>query len=176
MNLLDYALALILGYCFVRGVFRGLVKEITSIVGVLGGFYFAYGYYPRIAHILRHWIANAGFANILAFLILFVGVYLVINIAGVAIKYLMNIVFLGWTDRIGGALFGAAKGALIVAVVVAMLTTFLPRDTALLRDSLLARHAMGVSAVLVRMVSADTKKLFDDHLKELRQTWQRINK
>jgi membrane protein required for colicin V production len=32
----------ILSYGLIRGIFRGLVREISSIVGVLGGFYAAY--------------------------------------------------------------------------------------------------------------------------------------
>lgn len=173
MNPLDYVLALILGYCFVRGIFRGLVRELAAIVGVLGGFYFAYSYYPQMAATIMSWIGAAGYADIIAFVLLFVAVYLVINITGAAIRYLLNIVFLGWTDRIGGALFGVVKGVLIVAVVVAMLTTFLPKNTKLLQESIMVRHTMVISAVLVRAASADVKRLFDDHLKELRQTWQK---
>jgi membrane protein required for colicin V production len=33
----------------IRGIFRGLVRELASIVGVLGGFYAAYSYYPHVA-------------------------------------------------------------------------------------------------------------------------------
>ncbi|MFZ1986741.1 MAG: CvpA family protein [Desulfatitalea sp.] len=172
MNLLDYVLAVILGYCLIRGIFRGLVKELSALIGVLGGFYFAFNYYPQMAKTLGRWITTAAYANIVSFLILFFGVYLVVSIAGVVIKYLMNIAFLGWTDRITGALFGAIKGVLIVSVIVAILTTFLPQNTAFLRDSLLVRHTMGISTLMVRTASADMKTLFDAHLKELKQTWQ----
>jgi membrane protein required for colicin V production len=103
-------------------------------------------------------------------------VYLVVSIAGVIIKYLMNIAWLGWTDRLTGALFGAIKGVLIVSVIVAILTTFLPKNTHFLRDSLMVRHTMGISSLLVQTASADMRTLFDTHLKELNQTWQRKTK
>jgi membrane protein required for colicin V production len=173
MNFLDYILVAILAYCLIRGVFRGLVNELSSIVGVLGGFYFAYSYYPQLAAILSSWITNGSYANIVAFLILFVGVYLVISITGAVIKYLISIVFLGWTDRVGGALFGAAKGGLIVIVVVTMLVAFLPKNAEVLRDSLLVRHTMSISAMLVQVTAVDMKTLFESQMKELRQTWQR---
>ena len=176
MNLLDYILAVILAYCLIRGIFRGLVKELSGLIGVLGGFYFAFNYYPQMTKTLGRWISTTAYAQILSFLILFFGVYLAVSIAGGIIKYLMNIAWLGWTDRLTGAFFGAIKGVLIVAVIAAILTTFLPKNTAFLRDSLLVRHTMGISSLLVRIASADMKTLYDTHLKELNQTWQRTIK
>lgn len=172
MNLLDFVLASIIGYCLVRGIFRGLIKELSSIIGVLGGFYAAYSYYPHVTKHLMRWLANSGYANILSCLILFAGVYLLISIAGVLIKYLMDIVFLGWTDRMCGLFFGTIKGLLIVSVIVVMLTTFLPKNAAILSESIMVRHTMGISTMMVRAASTDMKTLYKDHLKELKRTWQ----
>jgi membrane protein required for colicin V production len=176
VNLLDVIFTLILGYCLVRGIFRGLIKELTSIVGVFGAFYFAYRYYPDMADLLGHWLKDADYANILAFIVLFVGVYLVINTIGAIIKYLMNIAYMGWVDRLTGAVFGTIKGLLIVVVMVAAFTAFLPSKTDLLSDSIFVRHLSGVSAVMVRAGSADMKNLFNTHLKELKEQWNRIGK
>ena len=171
MNLLDYVLIVILGYCLIRGVFRGLIKELSSIIGVLGGFYAAYSYYPLVAAPLSRWIANKGYLNIISFLILFVTIYLIVSIIGVIIKYLMNIVFLGWTDRLCGAACGALKGLLIAVVLILVLTTFLPRNAAVLRDSLVARKMMQYSAALVQVASPDMKDLFGAKMKELNKSW-----
>jgi membrane protein required for colicin V production len=95
----------------------------------------------------------------------------VVSILGVIIKYLMNIAFLGWTDRLCGALFGACKGILIVSVVVVMLTTFLTRNAAILRESIVVRHTMGISATMVKVASADMKSMFNTHLKDLKKSW-----
>ena len=173
MNLLDIVLATIIGFCLIRGIFRGLIKELSSIIGVVAGFYAAYSYYPLVANLLKRWIADTGYANIIGCLVIFVGVYISISIAGVLIKYLMNIVFLGWTDRICGLIFGTLKGVLIVSVIVVLLTAFLPKNAAILRDSLIVRHTMVISSTMVRVASVDMKKLFQDHVKDLKQSWQR---
>ena len=39
MNILDILIAVIVGFCLVRGIFRGIIKELTSIVGVVAGFF-----------------------------------------------------------------------------------------------------------------------------------------
>ena len=48
MNPFDILMLIILAYGLIRGIFRGLVRELASIIGVLGGFYAAYSYYPYV--------------------------------------------------------------------------------------------------------------------------------
>ena len=71
MNLFDIGILVILGFCLIRGGFRGLIKEMSAIIGVFGGFYGAYTYYPLVAKLLSRWMSDAGYSNILAFLIIF---------------------------------------------------------------------------------------------------------
>ncbi len=172
MNLLDYLLISILGFCLVRGIFRGLVKELSSIVGVLGGFYAAYTYYPRLAGPLSHWIANTGYLHIFSFLILFVVIYLLVSIAGVLIKHLMHIALLGWVDRLGGGVFGTVKGLLITTVLILILTTFLPANAAILRRSTVSKNMMRASAILVKVVPDAMKNRFNQKMHELKKSWQ----
>jgi membrane protein required for colicin V production len=175
MNLLDFILVVILAYCLIRGIFRGLVKELSSIIGVLGGLYAAYAYYPLVAKWLSKWIKNTGYQHILSCLVLFLGVYLIVSLAGVIIKYFMNIVFLGWTDRLCGAFLGTVKGLLLAAILILVLTTFLPKNASILRDSIITRNMMHVSATLVRAASKDMKLLFSAKMKELNKSWHNKN-
>jgi membrane protein required for colicin V production len=176
VNLLDVIFALILGYCLIRGIFRGLIREVSSLLGVLGGFYFAYRYYPQMAELLARWVASPSYANIFGFLILFAGVYLVISTLGAVIKHASNIATIGWADRLAGAVFGTLKGVLIIAVLVAVLTAFLPSKSTLLSQSVFTRHLSGVSELMVRVGSADMKTLFNKHIKELQAAWNNIAK
>lgn len=171
MNLLDYILLAIAGYCLVRGVFRGLIKELTSIIGVMGGFYAAYSYYRHAAHYLSRWVTNPVYLNILSFFILFAAVFLLVSFVGAVLKYLMNITFLGWTDRICGAFFGAAKGLLIAVVLVLALTTFLPANATSLKDSWVAHHTIQYSAYLVKLTPTEMKQSFNAKMKALNQSW-----
>jgi len=172
MNLLDYVLIIILGYCLVRGIFRGLIKELSAIVGVLGGFYAAYSYYPRAAHYLAHWFANPGYLKIISFFIVFAMVFWVVSLVGVILKYLMNIAFLGWTDRICGAIFGALKGLLITIVLIVVLTAFLPQNANIIKNSWGAHNLMQLSAYMVKVTPKEMKQSFEAKMKELNKSWQ----
>jgi len=172
MNPFDILIIIIFGYCLVRGLFRGLVKEVSSIVGVLGGFYAAYLYYEGVVKWLSRFIADTAYLNILSFLIIFCLVLIIINVLGTIIKYLLNIAFLGWVDRIFGVLFGMIKGILIVSVVFIILTAFLPKGAPIIKKSILAPQVIWVSENMAKVISKDMKRDFLDKLGELKKAWK----
>ena len=173
MNFFDIIVIVILGYCLIRGVFRGLVKELSSIIGVLGGFYAAFTYYTTVAKPLSKWITNTGYLNILSFLIIFCGVFIIISILGVIINYLLKIAFLGWLDRILGSVFGAMKGILIVSVLLIAFTAFLPKGTPVIKDSLLSPYVTLISEKVAKVVSKDMKHAFSDKIATIKKAWKK---
>lgn len=172
MNVFDIAVIIILSYCLIRGVFRGLIKELSSIVGVIGGFYAAYTYYMEVAKHLSPWISDTAYLNILSFLILFCGVFIIISILGVIIKYILKIAFLGWFDRICGAGFGVIKGILIISILFILLTAFLPKGSTVIKDSQLSPHVALVSEKMAKIVSKDMKRDFEARIAELKKAWE----
>lgn len=173
MNPLDILIIIILLYCLIRGIFRGIIKELSSIIGVLGGFYGAYAYYPLVAKQLSRWISNTGYLNILSFMIIFCVVFIVISILGIIIKYLLRISFLGWVDRVCGAGFGIIKGILIVSVILLALTTFLPKGAPLIKNSLLSPHVTMISEKLIKVTSTQMKRQFGAKIEELKKIWKK---
>ena len=172
MNPFDVFIILIMGYSIIRGLFRGLVKEVSSIIGVLGGFYAAYSYYPMVAKLLSGVIDEQSYLNILSFLIIFCSILIIISILGVVIKYLLNVAFLGWIDRICGLGFGLIKGVLIVSVIFIILTTFLSKGAPIIKKSILAPHVIWISEKMVGLVSDDMKKDFFTKLDEFKKAWK----
>ncbi|MFC1857792.1 CvpA family protein [Thermodesulfobacteriota bacterium] len=172
MNPLDILISVIIGFCLIRGIFRGLVKELSSIIGVFAGFYFAYTYYPEVAKLLSRWISNEGYLNILSFLIVFCGLVLIIGILGIVIRYLLKITFLGWVDRICGAGFGFMKGILIVSVLLVVFTAFLPKGVPILKNSLLSPYVTIISEKMAKVVPKDMKHEFSSKLDKLKKEWK----
>ena len=172
MNPFDIFIIIVVGYSLIRGLFRGLVKEVSSIIGVLGGFYAAYSYYPTVAKLLSGLIINPSYLNILSFLVIFCSILIVISILGVVIKYLMNVAFLGWVDRACGLGFGLIKGLLIVTVLFIILTTFLPKGAPLIKKSVLAPHVIWISEKMVNVVPEEMKKDFFGKLDEFKKAWK----
>jgi membrane protein required for colicin V production len=171
MNAFDIVVGVVLTYGVIRGLFRGLVKEVSSIIGVLGGFLAAYSFYGAAAGYLQGLVSSPTYRNLLAFLIIFCVVVVVVNVLALVIKYLMKIVFLGWLDRLGGVVFGFIKGVLIGAVLFLALTAFLPKGTPLIKDSLTAPYVAMVAEKMAVLVSSDIKREFATKLDELKKAW-----
>ena len=175
MNPFDIVTTVILGYSSIRGLFRGLVKELSSVVGVLAGFYGAYSYYLTVSELMSGFVSDPAYRNIFGFFVIFCAAFVIISIIGVIIKYLLNVAFLGWLDRIGGVLFGMVKGILIVSVLFIALTAFLPKGAPLVKRSHTAPHVLWVSENMAKAVPQDLKRQFWDKLKDLKKTWKRPN-
>lgn len=172
MNPFDILVITILAYGLIRGIFRGLVREISSIVGVLGGFYAAYTYYPHAARLISPWITNSAYLNILSYMAIFSIVVIVVGILAVVIKYLLNIAYLGWVDRVCGALFGVLKGGLVSCVLFIVLTAFLPKGAPIIKNATLAPHVATASEVMAKVLSKDMKEKFILKIKDFRKSWQ----
>jgi membrane protein required for colicin V production len=174
VNALDIITALIVGFCLIRGIFRGIIKELTSILGVFIGFYGAYIYYPILARWLSDLIANRSYSHIISFFLIFVTVLLAVGFVGMILRHLLKAAALGWADRILGGTFAMVKAVLIVSVLLIALTTFLPENAPVIKNSLLAPRVSAISEKLVAVVPGEMKERFRNNIKALRISWKKL--
>jgi membrane protein required for colicin V production len=128
MTWFDYAAFAIVGLSVLLAMFRGAVREIAALAGwaaavVLSGLF---------AQPLAQWLPVAlspVLRTVTAYLVIFLGILLLSGLAGTLLARLFRAAGLGFTDRVVGAVFGLARGVLIVfvAVMLAGLTS-LPRE------------------------------------------------
>lgn len=173
MSPFDVFIVCILGFCVVRGLFRGLIKEVSAIIGVMTGFYAAYTYYPVLSDSISSWVSTSAYAMILSFLLIFCGVFILVSLLGAVIKYLLSITFLGWVDRVCGVAFGLLKGVLICSVLLIAFTTFLPKGSPVVEESVLSPYITSVSETMVMFVPKDMKRQFSDKMRSVKNVWQR---
>lgn len=173
MNTLDIGICIIAGFCLVRGLFRGIIKEVTSIVGVLVGFYSAYTYYPLIGRWLSQLIANKSYLNIISFFIVFTVIFFAIGFVGVVLKHIFRAASLGWADRVLGGAFAMVKAILIVSVLLLVLTAFLPQNVPVIRHSRIAPHVSAASEKMVAAVPVEMREMFRDNIKALKESWEK---
>ena len=99
-------------------------------------------------------------------------VVIIVSVLAVVIKYLLNIAYLGWVDRVSGAIFGLLKGGLVICVVFIVLTAFLPKGAPIVKNATLSPHVSTASEVMAKVVSKEMKEKFKIKLKELKKSWQ----
>ena len=119
MNWLDVLLVLPLLFGLIRGLMRGLISEIIAIVvvilGVLGA---RFGAPAFSAWLLAQFAWPQGVCDVVAYILLFLAIAIVLAIVAKLLNKFMKAIHLGWANRLAGGLFGTAKYALIVLVVV----------------------------------------------------------
>ena len=175
MNPLDIVIVIIFCFCVIRGFFRGLIKEISSIIGVFVGYFLAYTYFEQAAEIIRKWefIEDPSILNIVSFLCIFCAAFFVVSIIGVIIRYILKNIFLGWIDSTFGGVFGFVKATLISSVLLISLATFLPKESTLVKESFLAPHVNIVADKMIKMVPERFKNKFYDKMDEVKEFWNK---
>ena len=117
MTWFDYGVFAVLGFSFLVGVLRGLVRELVSLVGWVAAFVLATVYSGQVARWMPDSLGPL-LAGLLAFLAVFAGVLLATGLLGLILSLLVRAAGLGVVDRMLGSMFGTARGALIVLVGV----------------------------------------------------------
>jgi membrane protein required for colicin V production len=174
MNPFDMAIIVVLGYCVIRGIFRGLIKEVSSIVGLVAGFYVAYSYHVAVSPLFSKWISEPAYLKITSFILLFCSVFFIIALIGILIRFVIKLVLLGVVDRIFGGVFGALKAALVVSFVYILLITFLPAGgVSVVSESKLAPPINILAKGVVSVVPKDVRESYHKKLSELKQDWKR---
>ena len=108
---------------------RGFIRECIGLAGWAAALFLARSYAVDVAAQLPASIPNEGLRMVAGFIIVFFGVLLVASLIAIALSELFKQAGIGWIDRGLGAVFGFARGLLIVAVLVLLggMTT-LPQD------------------------------------------------
>lgn len=114
MTWLDYAVLGVLGASIAWGVWRGLVREIVSLLGWLVAFLAASLFAGPLSVHLPDAIPTPELRAIAAFAGIFVAALVVTSLLGLVLSHMVKAVGLGGLDRLLGAFFGAARGALLV--------------------------------------------------------------
>ncbi len=124
MNWLDIVIVLVIAF-FASTAFRaGLIREVVTLASVVVGVVIAGIFYDDLARDVLTFIDDRKTALVVGFLVLLGAVYLAGQLVAVMLKQAAALLFLGWADHAGGALFGLIKGLIVVEVLLILLVTF----------------------------------------------------
>ena len=152
MTWLDYALIGVFAASLALGAWRGLVREVLSILGWIIAFLAANLLAGPLGPVMPQAIPTPELRVAAAFVAVFMVSLIATSLVALLLSKIVKAVGLGGLDRLLGALFGAARGLLIVlaAALLAGLSSA-PRQP-FWRDSasgaLLAQAALALKPLL----------------------------
>ena len=173
-NWLDIVFAIILIASVVGGLKKGLTRTIIGLTAVIVGLFCGLWFYGSVGaffgtHMALPW------ANVLGFLVVFVGVILLGSLLAALVGKLLKMVHLTWLDRLLGGAFGVLRGALVCAVIVAVMMAFSPKPPpGAVANSRLAPYAMGTARMLVYAAPHEFRESFHRSYDKLRAFWDDV--
>ena len=125
MNYLDITIAIVLFVFGWKGARKGLIIEVVSLLAFGVGIYGAMHFSDFTAeHLQEVTEINPKYLNTVAFILTFVLLVIIVNLIGRLVSKMVKAMNLGFFNRLGGFLFGMAKGVLLCSTMVLVLNNF----------------------------------------------------
>jgi membrane protein required for colicin V production len=127
---IDYAIAIILIISSLVGLLRGFVKEAFALVTWMAAVWVGMQYSRDVSPLLQNQLQYPSARIAVAFVALFIVTLLVGSLISFLLGQLVQKTGLSGSDRLVGLVFGAGRGAVLVAAVVLLAgLTPLPEDS-----------------------------------------------
>jgi len=156
----DYVVLGIIGLSALISLVRGFVRETVSLLVWIGAFVVAWSYFRELATYLAEWITTPSIQLGAAFILLLLAVLILGGLLGFLVGQLVDKTGLTGTDRLLGMLFGAARGAILVAILVLLAgLTPLPQEH-WWAQSLLIPHFQQLALWLLSLLPPEVAEYF----------------
>ncbi len=160
LNWLDIGILVMFAVFIGRGLWAGFSVAVSTLFGVVLGFYVAAQQFPFVAVRLSPFVHREPWLSLLSFALLFVVVYLAFLVAGILLRGFFRVIKLSWLDRLLGGVVGLAKGLIFAGIMIFVLTLVLPEGSPLLKKSALYPKLSRVAQVLNNLAPPNIKGKF----------------
>jgi membrane protein required for colicin V production len=152
-DLVVITITLILG---LKGLFRGFIKEIFGIIGIIGAIFVASRISIDVGNAIAPILAIKSDATIklIGFVVALIGFWLIIYTIGTIISKIFAASGLGIIDRIFGFIFGMSKIFLIFAVIaysISQVQSFKKLIDEKFTDSYIMPHLISVGSYIIKI-------------------------
>ena len=156
LNIFDIVIigiTLVLG---LKGLFRGLIKEVFGIVGIIGAIFVASRVSDDIGNLIAPFLAleNQTTIKLIGFIVALIGFWIIVYLLGIIVSKIFQASGLGVFDRIFGFIFGAAKVFLIFSVIAYALYQVQSFKNAIddkTSDSMVMPHLLSVGSYIIKL-------------------------
>ena len=120
------------------GIVRGFAREVLSVIGWVSAFFCANLLATSVANVMQAMIDEPTTRYLIAWVLTFIAVLLVFGLVAAFLSKQMRQPGFNVGNRMLGALFGLARGMLIVALISVVLRAIVPnKEQSLVNDSVL---------------------------------------
>jgi membrane protein required for colicin V production len=122
LNFLDIVIFSVVVYNTIAGLKRGLIRIFFEVLALVSSIFIAIKYYKALLIVIKEFVSIPAFyGSIFSFGLIWIAVFLFISMISVVIEKVTSLAALGFFNRIGGGIFGLAKGIVILLPVLVLL-------------------------------------------------------
>lgn len=119
MNYIDIILCIPLVWGIYKGFMKGLIVEAATFIAFGLGVWAGIRFSDLMAGKIKEWFSwNSSYLPVVSFAITFLGIVILIYFIAKLIQRMVEGMALGAINKIGGAIFGALKFAMVMSVVI----------------------------------------------------------
>lgn len=155
MNLLDIIIIVTMIFFVVKGIFRGFIREVASLAGIILGIWLANHFQPQMTDFLKTYLPNSQYLPVMSFAIIFAFILILCNLLGWVLNLFFRKTFLGWVDKTLGGWLAITKGVILTYLIIVLLTFYVPAKTPLIAESKLAPLIIKSYQSMIRLISPD---------------------
>jgi len=170
------AITLLLG---LKGLFRGFIKEVFGLIGIIGGIFIASRLATTVGEMIAPVLAlkNDSSIQLMGFIVGLIAFWIVAYVLGLIISKIFSLSGLGVFDKLLGFVFGAFKVFLIFSIIIYALSqiqTIKEKLDASIGDTITYPILVAGGAFIIKLdqqvASSEVKKVLTTPLKKQRES------
>lgn len=172
MNYIDIILSIPMLWGLYRGLKRGIIKELTSLLALILGIYGAVHFSEQLQSIFQANISiDDSLLPIISFAASFILIVLLVRLIGLLLDKIIKMAALGMISRLLGGVFGMLKTAFIISAILLVFNTLdyqleiIPKEQK--KNSLLHQPISEMVSLLIRDVEVGNSLI-----EEAEKIWQ----
>lgn len=171
LAMFDVIIIIITLFLGLKGFFKGFIKEVFALLGIIGAIFVASRVSFDVGQIVAPVLAieNSSTIKLIGFIISVVAVWFIVYVAGILVSKIFSLSGLGVIDRLFGLVFGAAKIFLIFSVIASALysiDSFRKSIDENFKNSIVMPHLLSVGEFIMKIDTSVITDNLDDSVKE----------
>jgi len=171
MNFLDIILIVPLLWSAYKGFTKGFIIELSSLAALILGVYLAYNFSGYAQNFLiENFNVGSQYLQIISFALTFIVVVILIIVLAKVLEKFIDILSLGFINKLAGALFGVFKIVFILSILLIIIENFDGNNNLITKKNKKESFLYGYIAPFATKIIPKMKQLIDS------STIDKINK
>ncbi|MFA5721174.1 MAG: CvpA family protein [Aliarcobacter sp.] len=170
----DIVIILITLFLGLKGLFKGFIKEVFGLLGIVGAIFIASRISLEVGNVVASVlnIENESTIKLLGFIISVIAIWFVIYSLGIIVSKIFSASGLGIFDRVLGFVFGAAKVFLIFSIIayaINSIDSFKKSIDENFSNSIVIPHLISVGSYIMKLDTNSIKEQLNEGTKEIQE-------